>query len=109
MEHWLVARVVSKLKLPSTMLPPGTWAPTLWALVRALHDVCTAVNTGAASLLASFAIAGWLSISGASTDSEPHRDSARQLCHLCLGEGPLRAENVSKSPEIIRVVGAGEF
>lgn len=109
MEHWLVARVVSKLKLPSAVLPPGTRAPTLRALVRAPRYVCVPVSAGAASLLASFAVAGWLSISGASTDSEPRRDSARQICHLCLGEGPLRAENVSTSPKIIRVVGADEF
>lgn len=109
MEHWLVARVVRKLKLPSAVLPPGTWAPTLRALVRAPRDVCIPVSAGAASLLASFAVAGWLSISGASTDSEPRRDSARQICHLCFGEGPLRAENVSTSPKIIRVVGADEF
>ena len=64
---------------------------------------------GAASLLVSFAVAGWLSISGGSTDSEPPHDSARQVCHLCLGEGPLRAENVSSSPKIICIVGASEF
>ena len=33
-EHWLVARMVSKLKLPSTVLPPGTRALTLQALMR---------------------------------------------------------------------------
>ena len=66
---------------------------------------CAPVSAGTASLLVWFAVC----ISGGSTDSEPPHDSARQVCHLCLGEGPLRAESVSSSPKIICIVGASEF
>lgn len=49
---------------------------------------------------------GLLNVAGGGVESEPPRDSSRQVCHLCLGEGLLRAENVSNSPKSIGIVDA---
>ena len=102
-----MAWMVSKLRRPSSVLPASAGALTLKALVR--NDAASRARRPRREqprCWRRLPTPGLLNVAGGGVASEPPRDSARQVCHLCLGEGPLRAENVNNSPRIIGMVGA---
>lgn len=105
MGHRLAARMVSKLTLPSSVLPASARALALKALMRsdARSRACRPQREQL-HCWRRLPMPGLLNVAGGGVDSESPRDSARQVCHLCLGEGPLRAENVSNSPKIVGIV-----